>query len=167
MEEALKANAKLSLKLKDSTEAHSNCLQTNEDTDAQLVDSKVAEKYLGEANYQLQRQVNDLLLDHKRNKNIIEDLTKKNTNLVEQNTILAIDLEDIVQVVIEQYEVGFKKALAQAAHFYNIPLDEGNFDVMKDFYHGKLMFLFEMTSKVILGRTLILEITPLGRSRYT
>jgi len=33
--------------------------------------------------------------------------------------------------VIDQHELGFQKTLDQAAYFYNIPLDEGKFDVDK------------------------------------
>jgi len=30
-------------------------------------------------------------------------------------------------------------ALQQAGYFYKIPINEGNFDVMKDFHKGQLM----------------------------
>ena len=38
-----------------------------------------------------------------------------------------------------QHKLGFAKALAQAKYFYKIPIDEGNFDVVKDFYNGNLV----------------------------
>lgn len=41
----------------------------------------------------------------------------------------------------EQHQLGFKKALKQVAYFYKTPLDEGKFDVGKDFYQGKLILV--------------------------
>jgi len=41
--------------------------------------------------------------------------------------------------VIDQHKFGFEKALQQVKYFYKISLDEGNFDVGKDFYNGELI----------------------------
>ena len=46
--------------------------------------------------------------------------------------------------VTEQHKLGFDKALQQAKHFYKIPVDEGNFDVKKDFYNGELVPINEI-----------------------
>jgi len=48
--------------------------------------------------------------------------------------------------VINQHELGFQKALDQAAYFYNIPLNEGKFNVEKDFHEGKLLPIDEIPS---------------------
>ena len=66
----------------------------------------------------------------------------------DKNTIKAMD-EEIHQLrtnvfeaesfIFEQHKLGFEKALQQAKYFYKIPIDEGNFDVKKDFYNGELI----------------------------
>jgi len=49
--------------------------------------------------------------------------------------------------VIEQHKLGFDKALQQAIYFYKIPVDEGNFDVKKDFYNGELIPINEISDE--------------------
>ena len=41
--------------------------------------------------------------------------------------------------LIEQHKLGFDKTLQQAKYYYKIPLDEGNFNIDKDFYNGELV----------------------------
>ncbi|KOM37581.1 hypothetical protein LR48_Vigan03g096300 [Vigna angularis] len=52
---------------------------------------------------------------------------------------LAIELDEIYQQVMLQHDAGFQKALDQTAYFFNIPLDEGKFDVQMAFHKGRLM----------------------------
>lgn len=69
-------------------------------------------------------------------------------NESDKNTIKLMD-EEINQLktnvfeaesfIFEQHKLGFEKALQQAKYFYKIPIDEGNFDVKKDFYNGELV----------------------------
>jgi len=56
------------------------------------------------------------------------------------------DLEIAENNVIDQHELSFQKALDQAAYFYKIPLDEGKFDIDKDFHEGKLLPIDEIPS---------------------
>lgn len=56
------------------------------------------------------------------------------------------DLEIVEDNVLDQHELGFQKALQQVAFFYNIPLEEGKFDVGKDFYLGQLKSIEEILS---------------------
>ena len=70
------------------------------------------------------------------------------TNESDKNTIKLMD-EEINQLrtnvfeaesfIFEQHKLGFEKALQQAKYFYKILIDEGNFDVKKDFYNGELI----------------------------
>lgn len=68
-------------------------------------------------------------------------------DLAKKNTTFSTELEDLAQAIIDQHGFEFKKALAQMTHFYNVTLDEGNFDVKKDIYVGKLMYLHEMSTE--------------------
>jgi len=51
------------------------------------------------------------------------------------------DLLDAENFVVDQHKLSFSKALQQAKYFYKIPLDEGNFDVGKDFHDGELILV--------------------------
>ncbi|XP_068497947.1 uncharacterized protein [Phaseolus vulgaris] len=74
--------------------------------------------------------------------------TLSSANESDKNTIKLMD-EEINQLrtnvfeaesfIFEQHKLGFEKALQQAKYFYKIPIDEGNFDVKKDFYNGELV----------------------------
>jgi len=46
--------------------------------------------------------------------------------------------------MIDQHKLSFNKALQQAKYFCKIPLDEGNFDVDKNFYNGALVPINEI-----------------------
>jgi len=46
--------------------------------------------------------------------------------------------------IFEQHKLGFDKTLQQVKHFYKIPIDEGIFDVKKDFYNGELIHVNEI-----------------------
>ena len=52
---------------------------------------------------------------------------------------LKVDVFEAQNFILEQHKLGFAKTLEQAKYFYKIPIDEGNFDVEKDFYNGELM----------------------------
>jgi len=52
---------------------------------------------------------------------------------------LKVSVFEAKSFVIEQHKLGFDKALQQAKYFYKIPIDEGNFDVKKDFINGELI----------------------------
>ena len=66
--------------------------------------------------------------DKKAIKEMDEEISQLRTNVFEAES-----------ATFEQHQLGFEKALQQAKYFYNIPLDEGNFDVKKDFYKGELV----------------------------
>ena len=74
--------------------------------------------------------------------------TLSSANDSDKNTIKLMDVEinqlrtnvyEAESFIFEQHKLGFEKALQQAKYFYNIPIDEGNFDVKKDFYNGELV----------------------------
>lgn len=45
------------------------------------------------------------------------------------------------QIILYQHEFDFYKDLKQAAYFYDIPIDKGDFDIGKYFYNGKLILV--------------------------
>jgi len=69
-------------------------------------------------------------------KGSFSDMALTNHRSEEKTEKLLKELEVTKDSVMEEHELGFKKALQQAAFFYNAPLDEGKFDVDKDFYEG-------------------------------
>ncbi|KAK7382366.1 hypothetical protein VNO80_01217 [Phaseolus coccineus] len=73
----------------------------------------------------LTESLSDMALTHHRSEERVEKLLK--------------ELEVAEDSVLEEHEAGFKKALRQAAFFYNTPLDEGKFDVDKDIHNGELL----------------------------
>ena len=52
---------------------------------------------------------------------------------------LKVSVFEAESFILEQHQLGFEKALQQAKYFYKIPIDEGNFDVKKEFYNGELI----------------------------
>lgn len=48
--------------------------------------------------------------------------------------------------IVHKHKVDFNKAFNQVVFFYHIPLDEGHFNVMKDFNNSELMNIQEMPS---------------------
>ena len=79
-------------------------------------------------------------------KESLSDMTFSNYGLEGKIEKLLKDLEIAKDNVLAQHELDFQKVLQQAAFFYNIPLNEGKFDVGKDFYQGQLMFIEEILS---------------------
>jgi len=73
-------------------------------------------------------------------------MTLSNYQSEEKVEKLLKDLEVAEDNVLDQHELGFRKALEQETFFYNIPLDEGKFDVDKDFYQGQLVTIEEIPS---------------------
>ncbi|KAK7333817.1 hypothetical protein VNO80_30596 [Phaseolus coccineus] len=47
-------------------------------------------------------------------------------------------LQEFQMYLLVHYEKGFNKVIWQVTYFVNIPMDEGKFDVGKDFYHEEL-----------------------------
>jgi len=80
----------------------------------------------------LKESLSDMALTNHRAEKRIEKLLK--------------ELEVAEDSVIEEHENGFKKALQQAAFFCHVPLDEGKFDVDKDFHEGQLMPIDQIPS---------------------
>jgi len=74
----------------------------------------------------------------KENDNNTIQLMEKEINQMKAN------LSEDESFVIEQHKLGLDKALQQAKYFYKIPVDEGNFDVKKDFYNGELIPINEI-----------------------
>jgi len=98
---------------------------------AEKTEREVADK-ADEEIRDLKESISDMALTNHRSKEKIYKLLKK--------------LEVAEDSVIEEHELDFKKALQQAAFFYNVPLDEGKFDVDKDFYEGQLMPIDQIPS---------------------
>jgi len=73
---------------------------------------------------------------------------ESNTNTIkvmeEEIKQLKVDVFEAESFILEQHKLGFDKALQQAKYFYKIPIDEGNFDVKKDFYNGELISVNEI-----------------------
>ena len=80
----------------------------------------------------LKESLSDMALTNHRSEEKVEKLLKA--------------LEVAEDSVMEEHESGFKKALCQAAFFYNVSLDEGKFNVDKDFHEGQLMPLDQIPS---------------------
>jgi len=53
-------------------------------------------------------------------------------------------LAELKDHVTEQHDKGFELAVQQAAFFYKIPTDDGNFDNQKAFFNGELLPLSEI-----------------------
>jgi len=51
------------------------------------------------------------------------------------------ELMECQQIILYQHEFDFYKDLKQAAYFYDIPIDKGDFDIGKYFYNGKLILV--------------------------
>ncbi|XP_068483422.1 golgin IMH1-like [Phaseolus vulgaris] len=87
---------------------------------------------LRKENQLLNERVSALLSTNEADKSTIklmdEEINQLRTNVFEAESF-----------IFEQHQLGFEKALQQAKYFYKIPLDEGNFDVKKDFYKGELV----------------------------
>jgi len=79
-------------------------------------------------------------------KESLSDMGLTNRRAEERIAKLLRELEVAEDSVMEEHELGFKKALRQAAFFYNVPLDQGKFDVDKDFYEGQLMSIDQIPS---------------------
>jgi len=79
-------------------------------------------------------------------KESLSDMALTNHRAEEKIEKLLKEVEVSEDSVIEEHENGFKKALQQAAFFYHIPLDEGKFDVDKDFYEGQLVPIDQILS---------------------
>jgi len=79
-------------------------------------------------------------------KESLSDMTLTNHRAEERIEKLLKELEVAEDSVIEEHENGFKKALQQAVFFYQVPLDEGKFDVDKDFHEGQLMPIDQIPS---------------------
>ena len=57
---------------------------------------------------------------------------------------LKVNVFEAESFILEQHKLGFDKALLKAKYFYKIPIDEGNFDVKKDFYNGEFIPVSEI-----------------------
>jgi len=79
-------------------------------------------------------------------KESLSDMALTNHRTEEKLEKALKELEVVDDSVIEEHENGFKKVLQQAAFFYNVPLDEGKFDVDKDFHEGQLMPIDQIPS---------------------
>ena len=79
-------------------------------------------------------------------KESLSDMALTNYRSEEKIDKLLKELEVAEDSVIEEHELDFKKALQQAAFFYNVSLDERKFDVDKDFYEGQLMPIDQIPS---------------------
>jgi len=55
------------------------------------------------------------------------------------NAELDKELFELQENVIEEHELGFKKALRQATLLFNVPADDQHFDVGKDVYQKCLV----------------------------
>ena len=83
----------------------------------------------------------------------VEHLSLDIADLTDKVTKLTLDLEeerlqrkkaedDLVEFkgfVLEQHDLGFIRAVRQAAFFYQVPIDKGKFDNRKDIYWGELV----------------------------
>ena len=61
-------------------------------------------------------------------KESLSDMTLSNYRSEDKVEKLLKDLEVVEDNVLDHHELDFWKALQQAAFFYKIPLDEGNFE---------------------------------------
>jgi len=81
-------------------------------------------------------------------KESLSDMALTNHRTEEKVKKLLKELEVVEDSVMEEHEADFKKALCEAIFFYNIPLDEGKFDVDKDFHECQLMLLEQIPSSI-------------------
>ncbi|QCD85921.1 hypothetical protein DEO72_LG3g444 [Vigna unguiculata] len=62
------------------------------------------------------------------------------------NADLDKEVWELWESVVEEHELGFRKALRQAALLFEIPLDDGHFDVGKDVYQKSLVRIKDIPS---------------------
>jgi len=137
--ESNEKNAALSLQLKEmSLESKQQGIE-KENLEKKVSDLEAASSKIGE-------EINDL----RNNNQLLEKKVSELSSVkdCDTNTIkgmedeieqLKVDVFEAQNFILAQHKLGFAKALAQAKYFYKIPIDEGNFDVMKDFYNGNLV----------------------------
>ena len=137
-------NAALSSQLQDMSLQKKQQEVETEGLEKQISDLKAASLKASEEITQL-RNENQLLdgrvseLSSMKESNI--DIIKAMEEKIEQ---LKVDVFEAQNFILEQHKLRFVKALEQAKYFYKIPIDEGNFDVEKDFYNGELLLVNEI-----------------------
>jgi len=81
----------------------------------------------------------------------VDILSEEVVDLGQKMTMLTLDMEEerslrvsaekehkLQDFGIKQHDLGFDRAVRQAAVFYQVPVDEGKFDNRKDIYKGEL-----------------------------
>ena len=69
-------------------------------------------------------------------------MTKLTLDLEEERLQRKKAEDDLVKFkgfVLEQHDLGFMRAVRQAAFFYQVPIDKGKFDNRTDIYRGELV----------------------------
>ena len=104
---------------------------------------------LGDCQKQLQQATSDrkswrnrCLEAEEKVKKTVEEVSALKRALTEMKTANAdLDKEvwELRESVVEEHELGFRKALRQAALLFEIPLDDDHFDVGKDVYQKSLV----------------------------
>lgn len=150
LETALKANEDLSGKLKIVVDVHSRCEAAKQTQKAKLVELTSDNKKLKEEVELLKSNLNDLIVSPN-----VEQL--RNEGLRKEVEDSRKELKRLKSYILEKHELDFQKVLNQVAYFYQIPINEGNFDVGKDIYKGELMslvfsFQFSVFARVFMTK---------------
>ena len=132
-------NAALSSQLQELSLQKKQQEVETESLEKQISDLRVANLKAGEEITQL-RNENQLLDGRVLELSSVKESNTNTIKAMEENIEqLKVDVFEAQNFILEQHKLGFAKALEQAKYFYKIPIDEGNFDVEKDFYNGELM----------------------------
>jgi len=126
-----------------------NVLNTQRESEKESLKSKITE--LNSERLKSDEERKQLLTENQQlNEKMLELSSAKE---IDNNAIKLMEKEidklktsvfEVKSFVIEQHKLGFDKALQQAKYFYKIPIDEGNFDMKKDFYNGELVPISEI-----------------------
>ena len=131
-ESAIEANLALTNQLKELSDVHAHCEAEEESLKDEIVGLTAERLSFQDEIQKLKGGLTDLSVAKHADVEMINQLEHK-INKLEK------DLAEAENFVVDQHRLGFSKALQQAKYFYKIPLDEGNFDVGKDFYNGELI----------------------------
>jgi len=121
-----------------------DALNTQRENEKENLENKITElnaEKLKSDEEKTQHQNESQLLKEK----LLELSTAKETNkstikLMEKEIDqLKVSVFEAESFIFEQHKLGFDRTLQQAKYFYKIPIDEGNFDVKRDFYNGELI----------------------------
>ncbi|KAK7382244.1 hypothetical protein VNO80_01034 [Phaseolus coccineus] len=113
--------------MKEMSNVHSRCRLIKQSLDAKIEELTGEQSQVQDEMESIHRELSSMTISHHSEQTHREKAEK--------------EVEEAQQYVLEQHKLSFTKSLQQAEYFYKIRINDGNFDVMKDFYKGKLILV--------------------------